>query len=210
MLNASASRRLPPRIRLCRTAKEHTTATQTLSAETTLVPEIDWDCLRRAAYASCRHIPSWVPRDDLIQEANLAAWQATSRWREDGGSSFTNFVTQRAVGAVRDVLREHAPLTRSGRVRLSFVCLGEGVDPPTADRDTVLDIGLRETLERAMDRLRPRERQVVTERFFHNRTNGEVGRDLGITDSAVSLIATKALKRLEQDFSLRDWVGLAA
>src|SRR5687767_14251048 len=66
-------------------------------------PDVNWDNLRRAALASCRHIPPWVSRDDLVQEAYLAGWRAASRWRPDGGSSLTPYVIQRAVGAVRDV-----------------------------------------------------------------------------------------------------------
>lgn len=173
-------------------------------------PAIDWDSVRRAAVASCRHIPSWVSRDDLVQEACLAAWRTAGRWRPDGGLSFTPYVTQRAVGAVRDVLRDHGPSTRSGLARLVIVPLGEASEPATSDRDTVLDIDLQETLERAFRRLTPRQRHVVVERFLHNRINDDVGRDLGITGSAVSLLATGALKRLRQDRALRDWVGLAA
>ena len=174
------------------------------------VPDIDWDHLRRAALATCRHIPQWVSRDDLVQEASLAGWRAASRWRADGGSSFTPFVTQRAVGAVRDVLREHGPSTRSGRVRPTPIPLAEGSEPAIIDRDTVLDIDLQETLERALSRLTPRQRHVIVERFLHTRINDDVGRDLGISGSAVSLLATEALKQLQRDAALRDWVGLAA
>lgn len=174
------------------------------------VPDVDWDYLRRVAYASCRHIPRWVQRDDLIQEANLAAWQAAGRWREDGGSSFVRFVTERAVGGVRDSLRNHQPSSRSGKARLVFVPLDEHHDPPATDRDTVLDIDLRTTLDQALDRLTPRQRHVVVERFLHGRTNSDVGRELGITESAVSVMGTRALKRLQQDVYLQDWVGLAA
>jgi RNA polymerase sigma factor (sigma-70 family) len=174
------------------------------------VPEVDWDHLRRAAVASCRHIPRWVSRDDLVQEASLAGWRAASRWRPDGGSGFTPFVTQRAVGAVRDVLREQGSLTRSGHVRPIGVPLSQGCEPMTNDRDTVLDIDLHETLERALGRLSPRQRHVIVERFLQGRVSDDIGRDLGITGSAVSLLATAALKRLSGDGSLRDWVGLAA
>lgn len=187
--------------------------TQTPAVDTAAVPDVDWDYLRRVAYANCRHMPPWVSRDDLVQEANMAAWRATSRWREEGGSSFTRFVTRRAAGAVRDVMREHQPSTRAGRTRPFFVPLEEGADRShTEDSvlDTVLDTDLRQTLERALDRLPWRQRHVVVERFLHNRTNGDVGRDLEITGSAVSLIAKGALKRLQQDVNLRDWIGLAA
>ncbi|MDQ1518331.1 MAG: sigma factor [Actinomycetota bacterium] len=174
------------------------------------VPEVDWDHLRRAAVASCRHIPQWVSRDDLVQEASLAGWRAASRWRPDGGSGFTPFVTQRAVGAVRDVLREHSSSTRSGHVRPVDVPFSQGHEPATNDRDTVLDIDLHETLERALGRLSPRQRHVIVERFLQGRVSDDIGRDLGITGSAVSLLVAAALKRLSADGTLRDWVGLAA
>lgn len=174
------------------------------------VPDVDWDLLRRVAVASCRHVPSWVSRDDLVQEASLAGWRAANRWRSDGGAGFAPFVTKRAVGAVRDVLREHGPSTRSGGVRPVGIPLGAAPEPSTTDRDTVLDIDLRETLERAMLRLSPRQRRVIEERFLHGRILDDVGRDMGISGSAVSLLAKSALKRLKRDRALRDWVGLAA
>jgi len=181
----------------------------TAVVETAPAPVPDWGYLRRVAYSSCRHIPSWVSRDDLVQEANLAAWQAAARWREDGGSSFTGFVTRRAVGAVRDTLRDNQRSSRSGRTRPLLVPLDGTPDPPTIDRDTVLDNDLRETLDRAIDRLPPRQRHVVTGRFLHGRSNADLSRELGVSESAVSVVVARALKRLQQDFYLRDWLGLA-
>jgi RNA polymerase sigma factor (sigma-70 family) len=151
-----------------------------------------------------------VARDDIVQEASIAAWSAAGRWRANGGSSFTAFVTARTVGAVRDVLRAHSPSTRGGRARPVLVPLDQTTDFPSMERDTVLDIDLRETLDRALDRLPPKQRHVVVQRFFHHRTNGDVGRDLGLTESAVSLISKGALNRLQLDVDLRDWIGLAA
>lgn len=110
---------------------------------------------------------------------------------------------------MRDVLRDHQPSTRTGRARPLVISLDEAADPPSTDRDTVLDIDLRETLDRALSRLRPRQRHVVVERFFHDRTSGDVGRELGITESSVSLISRGALEKLGEDALLRDWIGLA-
>jgi RNA polymerase sigma factor (sigma-70 family) len=174
------------------------------------VPDLDWDYLQRVAVASCRHIPSWVSRDDIVQEASLAGWRAAGRWRPDGGSSFMPFVIQRAVGAVRDELRGHSRSTRSGLVRPLGVSLADAPEPATTDRDTVLDIDLHETVERALGCLTPRQRLVIVERFLRNRTNEDIGQDMGISGSAVSLLATGGLKRLHRNVALRDWVGLAA
>ena len=105
---------------------------------------------------------------------------------------------------------EHSPSTRAGLARPVGVPLAAVPEPATSDRDTVLDIDLQETLERALRRLTPKQRHVIVERFLHNRMNDDIGRDLGISGSAVSLLATGGLKRLQQDVALRDWVGLAA
>ena len=182
---------------------------QQLAAAPAPVPDLDWEYLRRVAVGSCRHIPLWVSRDDLVQEANLAAWRAASRWRPDGGASFMPYVIGRALGAVRDVLREHGPSTRAGLGRPVQVPLAED-EPVSTDRDTVLDIDLQQTLQRALGRLSPKQRYVIVERFLHNRVNDDVGRDLGLSPSAVSLLATVGLKRLQQDVALREWVGLVA
>jgi len=175
-----------------------------------LVPEVDWDHLRRVAVASCRHVPLWVSREDLVQEASLAGWRAAGRWQPDGGAGFTPFITRRALGAVRDVLREHSPSTRAGLARPINIPLGDAPELVTTDRDTVLDMDLQATLDRALRRLTPKQRHVIVERFLHNRGNDDIGRDLGISGSAVSLLATGGLKRLQEDGALRDWVGLAA
>lgn len=172
--------------------------------------DVDWDYLRRVAVSKCGHIPLWVSRDDLVQEASLAGWRAASRWRPDGGASFMPYVIQRAVGAVRDELRGHSRSTRSGLVRPVGVSLADAPEPATTDRDTVLDIDLHETVERALGCLTPRQRHVIVERFLHNRTNEDIGQDLEISGSAVSLLATGGLKRLHRNVALRDWVGLAA
>jgi hypothetical protein len=37
--------------------KERTVKPQTPAVDTAPVPDLDWDYLRRVAYASCRHIP---------------------------------------------------------------------------------------------------------------------------------------------------------
>ena len=174
------------------------------------VPDFDWAYLQRVAVASCRHVPQWVSRDDLVQEASLAGWRAAGRWRPDGGSSFMPYVIQRAIGAVRDELREHSPSTRSGLVRPVGVSLADAHELATTDRDTVLDIDLHETVERALGHLTPRQRHVVVDRFLRNRTNEDISQDLGISGSAVSLLATAGLKRLHNNVALRDWVGLAA
>ena len=66
------------------------------------------------------------------------------------------------------------------------------------------------TLERALGCLTAKQRHVIVERFLHNRLNDDIGHDLGISGSAVSLQATVGLKRLQRDVALRDWVGLTA
>jgi RNA polymerase sigma factor (sigma-70 family) len=181
---------------------------QTPETGTVEVPDLDWNAVRGLAYASCRNMPQWVPRDDLLQEASLAAWQAAGRWRQDGGSSLAGFVAQRAVGAVRDVMRKNAASTRDGTLRPVLVPLDEHRDPPAALSDT--DVDLRVTFDQALDRLPPRHRHVVIEHFLNDRTIIDVGRDLGVTGAAVSLIGKSALRRLRQDENLREWIGLAS
>src|SRR5687768_1148073 len=141
MLRASAHRR--HRARPAAVPKERPVTIQQPPGGPGPDPAVDWDDLRRAAVASCRHVPPWVSRDDLVQEAYLAGWRAASRWRPDGGSSFTPYVIQRAVGAVRDVLREHRGWTRSGLARPFPIPLAEAAEPAITDRDTVLDIDLQ-------------------------------------------------------------------
>ena len=181
---------------------------QTPEAGTVGVPDLDWNAVRGVAYASCRNLPMWVPRDDLLQEASLAAWQAAGRWRPDGGSSLGGFVARRAVGAVRDVMRKNAASTRDGNLRPVLVPLDEHRDPPAAVGDT--DVDLRVTFDQALDRLPPRHRHVVVEHFLNDRTIMDVGRDLGVSGAAVSLIGKSALNRLRKDADLRDWIGLAS
>ena len=80
--------------------------------------------------------------------------------------------------------------------------------PPTATPSSTSTSS--KTLERAPSPSDSEQRHVIVEPFLHNRTNDDIGQDLGISGSAVSLLATTALKRLHSDVALRDWVGLAA
>ena len=81
---------------------------------------------RRATIRHRGHLP-W---DDALQTARLAAIEALSRWRPDGGRNEVNWCYLRARGALWDERR---------RPRLTVVPWPAGLDPPTTDTHPALD-----------------------------------------------------------------------
>lgn len=72
----------------------------------------------------------------------------------------------------------------------------------TGEQDVRLeDLAQRDQLTRAMRQLASRERVVLILRFFHDMTQQEVGRRLGISQMHVSRLQHQGLKRLRKIFS---------
>lgn len=76
--------------------------------------------------------------------------------------------------------------------------------------DENLDLqDLRKTLEKAFEKLTPREKQILQERFYKERTLSEIGADYDVTKERIREIEAKALRKLRHPSAaneLRDFL----
>ena len=99
--------------------------------------------------------------DDLSQEVFCRAWQARSRYREQG--SARAYLLRIADRLVCDRRRQATPpvnLTEEGWKQL------EPLDPATEPSDKVLMVEAAEQLAAALDRLSPMQRRVLLLRYY--------------------------------------------
>jgi hypothetical protein len=64
-------------------------------------------------------------------------------------------------------------------------------DPRVSESDWIRDLSIRQ----ALDRLGPRERSIITERFFEGKTQMEVAGEIGISQAQVSRLEKAALQQ---------------
>jgi RNA polymerase sigma-B factor len=63
------------------------------------------------------------------------------------------------------------------------------------------EVELRESLRPALERLSERERQIVLLRFYGNRTQSQIGQELGISQMHVSRLLARALASMRGEFA---------
>jgi RNA polymerase sigma-B factor len=147
-----------------------------------------------------------VPR--RLQERRMAVSAATSRLQQDLGRSPT--VAELAASLTlteEDVLE--ALEAADAYSTLSFdASRGDDDDalPALGARLGVHDPSLeeveqRESLRPALERLPERERQVVLLRFYGNRTQSQIGEELGMSQMHVSRLLARALASMRGEFA---------
>jgi RNA polymerase sigma-B factor len=60
----------------------------------------------------------------------------------------------------------------------------------------------RAVLAPLLARLTPRERKIVELRFFHGRTQSEIGREIGVTQMQVSRLLTRLMARMREEIAV--------
>jgi RNA polymerase sigma-B factor len=149
---------------------------------------------RRFAYAR-------EGRDDLAQVAALAVVRAVDRRDPDRAESLPAYVARCVEGELRRHLRDRVGVVRvprrvaaTARPAISLEDVEEPVDASTLD-----DIGLdRALVARAARALDQRERRVVLLHFFADRTQSEIGDELGLSQAHVSRMLTHALAKMRR------------
>lgn len=157
-------------------------------------------------------------REDLIAAGVVGLVQAAQRYRGELGASFGSYAARRVRGQVLDALRERDPLTRSARrayreaqrvsedlpppyVEISLDRLAElgdggltapGTSPHRAHDEAWSDVA------REIRRLPPIERRVVIMSFGRGLTLREIGAVVGLSESGVCRVRSRALRRLRE------------
>lgn len=166
-----------------------------------------------AGRIASRHRDVSAEHDDLVQEGAVALIGAIERYRPQGGASLAGYVTFRIRGAMLDYLRSRQGWSRYRHARVAeFTSLstlvydddhGVGMTLEATIPDERLpdpDERLAEADERAalcaaVARLPERERQIVTW-YYTGRMQDSIGAHLGISQSRVSQIRSRAIRRL--------------
>jgi len=163
-------------------------------------------------------------REDLIAWGVLGLVQAALRYRDDRGSSFCSYAARRVRGQVLDALRERDPLTRSARKAFKEArernaelpspvsemsldrCLDAGYEPrpslallpgAKSPRDPRWPAVVRE-----MRRLSRVERIVLALSYGRGLTLKEIGRHVGLSESGVCRVRSRALRKVRRRCSL--------
>jgi RNA polymerase sigma-B factor len=145
-----------------------------------------------------------VPR--RLQERRMALSGATAPLQQELGRSPTVAELAARVGLTEEEVLE-ALEAADAYTTLSFDAGGEGDEPPplaarVGGWDAALEaVDRRESLRPALDRLPERERQIVLLRFFGNRTQSQIGAELGISQMHVSRLLARALATMRQEFA---------
>jgi len=159
-------------------------------------------------------------REDLIAWGVVGLVQAARRYRADRGASFRAYAAQRVRGQILDALRERDPLTRSARQAFRAAreenaelpspvaefsldrCLDAGYEPRPSP--SVLPGASPErdarwaTVAREMRGLPRIERVVLALSFGRGLTLKEVGRAVGLSESGVCRVRSRALAKMRR------------
>lgn len=154
-----------------------------------------------------------VALEDLLQEGRLGLLEAWERFDAERGVKFltyaSHWVYQRMGRWVKNTgTTVRVPQYRAGKVAQFYASLDEPVNAGDGEHGTRLhellaapegevmlsgDAGMMALLETEMARLTERERFVMVERFWKERTLDDVGRELGVTREWVRQIERQVL-----------------
>ena len=142
--------------------------------------------LLRSAYLLTGNL---ADAEDLVQSALAKTYQAWSRIEDR--NALDGYVR-------RAMVNTHISWWR--RRRVDEYPTDEIPDQPAAD--TSGDTELRDTLQRAIDRLPQRMRAAVVLRYFEDMTEAEVADVLGVSQGTVKSTVSRAVAKLRTDADL--------
>lgn len=163
--------------------------------------------------------PQGVDTSDLVSCGVLGLAEAWERFDPERGVAFEAFAVPRVKGAIVDAIRASDWVPRKARQRArqtgeSLVLLvsideskaSEDGDRSTVERladhtadlpgDALLAAEGRHELMGSLNELPERERMIVTLHYFQGVQLAEIARSLGVTESRVSQLHTRALRML--------------
>lgn len=153
-------------------------------------------------------VPRCITFDDVVGAGTLGLIQAVDRFDADRHVRFDSYAKHRIRGAMLDFLREQDPLSRGERCRLKQheqpaypVNLSLDDLPPHAAELSVSgkhDQALFRTqlLNRSLSTLSARELLVIQSLFSCDQTSAQAAVSLGICESRVSHLKTRACAKL--------------
>jgi RNA polymerase sigma factor (sigma-70 family) len=129
--------------------------------------------------------------EDVCHETLLRVVHAIRGGKLDAGEKVAGFVS----GTTRNVIREF----RRNQQRATPI---DDRDFPGPDSTAAVDPPLRLAIERVLQRLKPRDRDLLRLYYYEEQSKEEIARRLGIDPERVRLVKSRALKSF-REFYLR-------
>jgi RNA polymerase sigma factor for flagellar operon FliA len=169
-------------------------------------------------------LPQGVDTDDLVSSGVLGLAEAWDRFDPKRGVAFEAFAIPRVKGAIVDSIRAsdwvprkaREKARRTGEPLLQLVSIDEGQgssegDSSVSERiaddgspgpgDDLLAAEGRRELMGSLNRLPEREKMIVTLHYFQGVQLAEIARSLGVTESRVSQLHTRALRMMRDQMA---------
>lgn len=167
-------------------------------------------------------LPQGVDTADLVSCGVLGLAQAWERFDPERGVAFEAFAVPRVKGAIVDAIRASDWVPRKARQKarqtgeslVLLVSIDEGHASEDGDRstterltdttadlpgDALLAAEGRHELMGSLNQLPERERMIVTLHYFQGVQLAEIARSMGVTESRVSQLHTRALRMLRDN-----------
>lgn len=153
------------------------------------------------------------PANDLESDAQLGLIDAASKFTPTGGASFRTYATKRIMGAVMDGNRSYfgrhvekpSSFLRTCTSLDASIDVNEGTtsslvemlpDGLPSQEEIVVNNDTYASLHKAIAVLPDRDKRIITAYYFEGRPMKEIGNDLGVSESRISQIVTRTLKKL--------------
>lgn len=137
---------------------------------------------------------------DLEQEAAIEFCRLVGRYDPTRGTNFTTYIQRTLHWRLTNYLRQESRRRAGHRAPVELL---EDIADTAAE---LPDHGIRSPkLARALQKLSPRQRMVVAGLFWRERTPSELGRELGVSQQAVSRARDRAFARIRGELAGADY-----
>jgi RNA polymerase sigma factor (sigma-70 family) len=187
------------------------TGGRNLSDSTSLTPEQERLVLDTMGYArriAIVHASKYtIEREDAISVATVGLIQAAKRFDPTKNNNFEKYAYRRISGAIMDEVRKNLMVSRRDRAKgkkikmRSFDETHVDTGQPLielSDYEGTPELGI--DLKMAMSTLSVREQKVMWA-IAHGSTSKEIGEQLGVSESRVCQIASKARTKLAKELT---------
>jgi RNA polymerase sigma factor (sigma-70 family) len=147
-----------------------------------------------------RRLPPQADLNDLVQDGMVGLLEAAARYDETRGATLRTFASKRVHGAILDGCRLNDPLSRKERRKRGSGVADPQLSPAEADRTPAETVDAIEAawIRKRLSEMEPRDRFVLTAKYYEDTEDAAIARALGVHPSRVSQIHVRALRRLRR------------
>jgi RNA polymerase sigma factor FliA len=136
---------------------------------------------------------------DLVQDGAVAFLEVERRYDPTRGAQLQTFANRRVFGSFVDAARKCTTWSRSRREEREVTTADEAMPEQVLEASqpaSVIGAEFAARVRRALARLPARERRVMTLYYYGDATMKQIGTELGVRESRVSQLHTRAIQRL--------------